>query len=267
MQNQTDLITIQRNGVDIEIEYKWLNQAATDKPTIVFLHEGLGSISMWRDWPEQLCKELGCKGLVYSRYGYGQSTPRKENEERSIEYLHHEVLEDMPKIFKELGIDKEKPVLFGHSDGGSIALLYAALWPENVAAIAIAAPHIYVEDITLDGIRDAKKIYETTDLSKRLGRHHIDPDSVFWSWNDTWLKPNFAKWNIEEEVKTIKCPILAIQGVDDEYGTLDQIFDIEKLNSNAVAVKIDDCGHSPHKDQPQVVINTVAEFLQRQGII
>lgn len=267
MQNQTNLITIQRNDVDIEIEYQWLNKDAADRPIIVFLHEGLGSISMWRDWPEKMCQELNCRGLVYSRYGYGQSTPRKPNELRDIDYLHHEAIQDMPRIFNALGIANEKLILFGHSDGGSIALLFAALSPQNVAAIAIAAPHIYVEDITLEGIRVAKEVYQSTDLSKRLGRHHIDPDSVFWSWNDTWLTPKFAKWNIEQEVKTIKCPILALQGEGDEYGTLDQIFDIEKLNANAVAVKIAECGHSPHKDQPQLVIKTVAEFLQKQGVI
>lgn len=267
MQPQTNLITIQRNQQNIEIEYQWLNENANNNKTIVFLHEGLGSISMWRDWPEQLCKEINCKGLVYSRYGYGQSTPRFPDDKRDTDYLHYEAIEDMPQIFKKLGIDEEKLILFGHSDGGSIALLYAALSPDKVDAIAVAAPHIYVEDITLDGIRKASKEFETTDLAKRLARHHKEPNSVFFSWNTTWQQPHFAKWNIELEVGTIKCPILAIQGDSDEYGTLDQIYDIEKLNPNATAVTIPECGHWPHKEKPQLLIKTVADFLKDQGTI
>ena len=258
----SSLIGIHRDGRNIDIEYQFIDAPDPQAPLIVFLHEGLGSVSMWRGWPEQACKALGCRGLVYSRYGYGQSTVRQNNEQRSIDYLHQEAHHDLPALLTALGLDDEKPVLYGHSDGGSIALLYAAQYPERILAIAVAAPHIFVENITVDGIQAARSIYESSDLATRLGRHHRDPDSVFWSWNDTWLTPWFRHWNIESRVSQIRCPILAIQGVDDEYGTLGQIEGIKHLAAQTRLSIIPDCGHSPHRDQPDAVVLALGQFIQ-----
>lgn len=258
----TSRIGIRRENWDIDIEYQFIDAHNTASPLVIFLHEGLGSISMWRDWPEQVCRALNCRGLVYSRYGYGQSTPRLPNEPRTSDYLHQEAYNDLPALLSALELQHEKVVLYGHSDGGSIALLFAARYPERVQAIAVAAPHYFVEDITITGIRAAKHIYTSTDLAARLTRHHRDPDSVFWSWNDTWLKPEFKLWNIESVLAQIGCPVLAIQGTDDEYGTLEQIKGIQRHATQTRLCIIPDCGHSPHRDQSETVILELGQFLQ-----
>lgn len=257
------LVSIRRADREIQIEYQLIANQRSDAPLIIFLHEGLGSISMWRDWPAQVCAALDCRGLVYSRYGYGQSTARQPDEPRTTDYLHQEARDDLPALLQALNLESEAPVLYGHSDGGSIALLYAAMYPDQVSAIAVAAPHIFVEDITLEGIRAAETLYRTTDLSRRLGRHHRDPDSVFHSWNATWLSPEFRHWNIEASVPDIRCPVLAIQGENDEYGTLEQIRGIQRLAPQTELCVLPDCGHSPHRDQPQTVTRHLANFIQR----
>ncbi|MFT0851628.1 alpha/beta hydrolase [Achromobacter sp. F4_2707] len=259
------LIEIHSMGKAIEIEYQWLFPERTGQPLIIFLHEGLGSISMWRDWPAQVCEELGCRGLVFSRYGYGQSTPRPLDEARGIDYLHVQAHDALPTLFEALGLGDEQPILYGHSDGGSIALLYAAMFPENVRAIAVAAPHIFVEDITLEGIREARKTYQNTDFPTRLARHHRDGESVFRSWTETWLTPAFRDWNIEAFLDDIRCPVLAIQGVDDEFGTLEQIRGIKRRVPNTRLLEIPSCGHSPHRDQSQVVIDALRELMHESG--
>ncbi len=254
-------VTIKRSGNPIKLEYKWINPKLDNAPVILFLHEGLGSISMWRNWPQQVCDALSCRGLVHSRYGYGNSTVRSPNERRSINYLQQEAKYDLPMFLEAVGLANEQVIIYGHSDGGSIALLFASYFPEHTRAIAVAAPHIFVEDVTLEGIEAAKEIYLTTNLKERLGRHHKDPESVFWSWNDTWLEPEFSKWNIEQEVAKITTPVLALQGIDDEYGTLEQIYGIQRLLPQTQVLAIPDCAHSPHKDQPQVVIQALKSFL------
>lgn len=258
----TSRIGICREDRDIEIEYQLIDADNKTSPLVIFLHEGLGSVSMWRGWPEQVCRALNCRGLVYSRYGYGQSTPRLPNERRTTDYLHQEAYNDLPALLSALELQHEKVVLYGHSDGGSIALLFAARYPERVQAIAVAAPHYFVEDITLAGIRAAKQIYSSTDLADRLGRHHRDPDSVFRSWNDTWLTPEFRLWNIESVLGQISCPVLAIQGTDDEYGTLEQIKGIHRHATQTRLCIIPDCGHSPHRDQSETVILELGQLLQ-----
>lgn len=257
------LVPVHSMGRDIVIECQWIAPEKADKDLIVFLHEGLGSISMWRDWPASVCAAADCRGLVFSRYGYGQSTPRPMDEKRPITYLHVQANEALPALFTALGLEHERPVLFGHSDGGSIALLYAAMFPDRVKAIAVAAPHIFVEDITIEGIEQARDIYLSTDLAKKLERHHQDVDSVFWSWNEVWLEPEFRLWNIEAEVSRIQCPILAIQGENDEYGTLEQIRGIKRLADQTELCVLANCGHSPHRDQPAAVANAVANFIAR----
>ncbi|ARP76898.1 alpha/beta fold hydrolase [Bordetella genomosp. 6] len=247
----------------MRIEYALLAPERRDAPLLVFLHEGLGSLAMWRDWPRRVCDAAGCRGLVYSRYGYGRSTVRPRDEARPIDYLHQQAAQALPALFAALGIDarRDKPALFGHSDGASIALLYAALCPDAVAGIAVAAPHIYVEDITVANIAVALRAYRETTLRDRLARYHDDVDSTFASWTDTWLDPAFRQWNIEAYLPAITCPVLAMQGVDDEYGTLEQIRGIRRLAPQTRLLEIQDCGHSPHKDQPALVTRALAEFV------
>ena len=247
----------------MRIEHRWIDAAAQDAPLVVFLHEGLGSISMWRDFPDRLCAAVGARGLVYSRPGYGRSTPRAAADAWDTDFMHRQAHEVLPALLERLGIDapRERPWLFGHSDGGSIALLYAARFPGSLAGAIVLAPHVMVEDLSVDSIRKAREAYLGTDLRARLARHHDDPDSAFWGWNDIWLHPRFRHWSIAGEIEAIREPILAMQGVDDEYGTLEQIESIARRVPQTEVVAVADCRHSPHKDQPDVVIEHVRRFI------
>jgi len=229
-------------------------------PAMVLLHEGLGSISLWRDFPQQLADATGCEAVVYSRYGYGRSTPRR-GEARSPRYMHDEALQVLPALLEALELDR--PFLVGHSDGGSIALIHAGGTPGPLSGVVVMAPHVMVEEVTLAGIREAVKIYGSTDLPSRLSRHHRDADSVFRAWHEIWLSPAFRDWNIEEYLPRIACPVMAIQGEDDEYGTLAQIDRIAGLAPDVDLVKLADCRHSPHRDQPGAILEAVSGFVAR----
>lgn len=196
-------------------------------------------------------------------YDYGLSTPRPSGEHWPPSYLHHHAHHVLPALLSMLGIDArtDPPYLFGHSDGGTIALLYAARFPDQVAGIVVAAPHIFVEDITLAGIRQARNAYQQTDLCKRLALYHTDADSAFFGWNDAWLDPAFRDFNIEAELGDIQCALLALQGGDDEYGTAAQIDGIAEHVDHAIIRHLARCGHTPHKDQPEAVIDALAEIL------
>lgn len=257
------LAQIPMQGRTVSIECLWINRELSDRPLIVFLHEGLGSASMWKDWPARVCEQTQTRGLVFSRYGYGKSTPRPADEKWPVSFMHAQARDALPALFASLGLEHERPVLFGHSDGGSIALLYAAMFPDRVQALAVAAPHIFVEDITIANIEAAREAYLTTDLSRKLGRYHDDPDSAFWGWNDIWLNPEFRAWNIEEYLDDLACPVLAIQGEDDEYGTLEQVRGIQRRAPQTQLCIIPRCGHSPHRDQPDTVIAALEAFLQQ----
>ncbi|MDG9967538.1 alpha/beta hydrolase [Achromobacter mucicolens] len=254
---------IHARGRDLRLECRWIAPQRTDAPLIVFLHEGLGSVSMWKDLPMQVCEAAGCRGLVYSRYGYGRSTARPRDDAWPVDFMHREAHDVLPALLEVLGVNarRDKPVLFGHSDGGSIALLYAARYPDAVAGVIAAAPHILVEDVSVTSIAAARKAYLESDLRARLGRHHQDVDSAFWGWNDIWLNPEFRAWNIEDELSRIACPVLAIQGTGDEYGTLAQVQGIRRRAPQTELLEIPDCGHSPHRDQPATVIQAVARFV------
>lgn len=248
----------------VRIEHRWIAPALPrERPLIVFLHEGLGSVSMWRDFPDRLCEAVSARGLVYSRPGYGRSTPRAAEEAWGLDFMHRQAHEVLPALLQALDVDvtREPPVLFGHSDGGSIALLHAARWPDAVRGLVVLAPHILVEDLSITSIAQAREAYRQTDLRQRLSRHHEDPDSAFYGWNDIWLHPPFRQWTIEAEIGSIACPVLAIQGLDDEYGTLEQIRGIARRVPQTRLLEIPDCGHSPHRDQPEAVIRAVREFL------
>jgi len=251
-------------GRPVRIEYQWIEEAEADTPLLIFLHEGLGSISMWRDFPQTLCRALGCRGLIYSRPGYGQSTPRATGEVWEPDFMHRQACEVLSALLLALGVDTaaNPPCLLGHSDGGSIALLYAARFPERVTAAVVLAPHISVEDLSVSSIAKARTAYLETDLRQRLARHHTDPDSAFWGWNNIWLHPAFRSWTIEAEIVTITCPLLAVQGLEDEYGTLAQIRGISTAVPQTELLEMADCGHSPHRDQPAQLISRIEAFFK-----
>lgn len=232
-------------------------------PTLVFLHEGLGSVAMWHNFPQRLCDAAGVHGLVYSRPGYGRSTPRDRNERWELDFMHRQAHELLPALLHELQLDgdTQPPWLLGHSDGGSIALLYAARFPHRVSGLVVMAPHVFVEKVAIASIQQARHHYERTDWRQRLARYHDDPDSAFWGWNDVWLHPPFAHWNIEAEITGITCPLLAMQGLDDEYGTLEQIHAIARKLPQAELLELPQCGHAPHRDQTLRVIEEVTRFV------
>ena len=248
-----EFVDVDWAGRKVQIEHRWIARQRHDRPLIVFLHEGLGSVSMWRDFPDALCEAIGARGLVYSRPGYGRSTTREPGEHWGVDFMHRQAHEVLPALLHALHIT-EKSWLLGHSDGGSIALLHAARFPDRVAGLVVLAPHLFVEEFGLASIRRAREAYLSTDLKQKLARHHADPDSAFWGWNDIWLDPAFKAWNIETELATITCPILAIQGEDDEYGTLAQIERIAHALAQTRLLVLPRCGHSPHRDQPEAVI-------------
>jgi pimeloyl-ACP methyl ester carboxylesterase len=248
---------------EVAIEYAWLGRERGAAPLLVFLHEGLGSVAMWKDFPQRMCDAAGVRGLVYSRPGYGRSTPRAADESWGPDFMHRQANEVLPALLAALGI-KEPPWLLGHSDGGSIALLRAATAPGAVAGLIVMAPHILVEDLSLASIEEARESYLKTDLRARLARHHDDVDSAFWGWNRIWLDPRFRAWSIEAEIAAITCPVLAVQGLGDQYGTLEQIRGIARRVPQTELLELPDCGHSPHRDQPGRVIAAACEFFARQ---
>ena len=241
----------------LDLEYEWIGDPASPIPVVVFLHEGLGSIAMWKDFPARFCEAHALRGLVFSRYGYGRSTPKPTDERWDTDFMQRQADDVLPPFFATLGI--ERPWLFGHSDGASIALLHAADHP--VAGVVAVAPHIFVEDISVESIEKARAAYETTDLRERLARYHDDPDSAFRGWNDAWLNQAFRDWNIEGELARIVCPVLAVQGEDDEYGSLEQIRGIARRLPKTRLLVIPKCGHSPHRDQPELLIREAGRFI------
>ncbi|HOF52636.1 MAG TPA: alpha/beta hydrolase [Rhodoferax sp.] len=260
-----EFATITWRNQPVRLEYQWVGVRDAQAPVMVFLHEGLGSVSMWRNFPDQLCQALGCRGLVYSRPGYGNSTPRAADDHWAPDFMHRQADEVLPAFLRAVGVHVQKQPLwlFGHSDGGSIALLYATHHPKALAGAIVVAPHILVEEVSIASIAQARNAYLETDLRQRLARHHADPDSAFWGWNDIWLDPGFRPWRIDEQLGSITCPLLAVQGVDDAYGTLEQIRGIARKVPQCELLELQACGHSPHKDQPDRLIAAVTHFFQR----
>lgn len=248
---------------EIDIEYQLIAPERRDADLIVFLHEGLGSVAMWRDFPAQLCAATQTRGLVYSRYGYGASTPKAPDEKWPVAYMHEQAREALPALLAALDLQHEHPLLYGHSDGASIALLYAAMYPDRPKGIIVAAPHIFVEDVTVSSIEAARTAYLNTDLPQRLGKFHQNVDATFWGWNDIWLDPAFRDWNIESWLPRIACPVLAIQGTDDEYGTLAQIQGIARVVPRMQPCILANCRHSPHKDQTDSVVSSIQGFMRQ----
>jgi pimeloyl-ACP methyl ester carboxylesterase len=252
-------------GKHVRLEFQRITAARARPlaPLLVFLHEGLGSLGMWRDFPQQLCDAAGVHGLVYSRPGYGRSTPRGPDEHWGVDFMHRQAHEVLPALLDTLRIDRmhNPPWLLGHSDGASIALLYAAKFPRAVGGLIVMAPHLFVEPKAIASIALARDNYLNTDLKQRLARYHDDVDSAFWGWNDIWLQPPFAQWNIEAEIAGIAAPLLAMQGVDDEYGTLDQMQVLARHVPRTELLELPACGHSPQRDQPARVIEAATRFI------
>jgi pimeloyl-ACP methyl ester carboxylesterase len=238
------------------LEYQWVGESS--ETVLVLLHEGLGSIRQWRDFPEKLAAASGRRVLVYDRYGYGRSEVLKE-EKAGVRFMHREALEVLPSLLHVLKI--EHPVLVGHSDGASIAIIHAGSHP--VRALALMAPHVFVEDFNLASIRKIADTFESSGLKAGLAKYHTDPVKTFHLWADAWLDPEFRKWNIEEFLPRIACPVLAIQGEDDQYGTMAQLEAIERqVAGPCELLKLEKCGHSPFRDQPERVLESIVKFMK-----
>jgi len=267
-------ITIE--GVRLEIAHI---EGPTDRAPLVFLHEGLGSVAMWsqrgRHWPTELCQATGRSGWVYSRRGYGHSdtVPDVRGPSRwqgawhigrhEPDYMHLEAWAVLPDLLTQLNV--QRPVLVGHSDGATIALLHASRHP--VSACVAMAPHVMVEDVAIRAIAQARQVYESDPsergLRQRLARYHADVDNAFWQWNDVWLSAAFQRFDIRPDCETIRAPLLAIQGEDDEYGTLQQLKDIALSCPHALTQALPQCGHSPHRDQPVALTQALVQFLAK----
>ena len=234
---------------------------AGDAPELLFLHEGLGSVSLWRDFPHRLASRTRRRAIAYSRAGFGRSSPRASP--YSPGFMHQEAFHVLPEMRERLAI--RNPVLVGHSTGASMALIHAGFEPESngVAGVVAMAPFAFVEESNREAIRAARARYG--DLRERLARHHDDVDAVFYGWNDLWLDPSFADWNIHDDLERIRCPILAILGERDEYCTPAQLERIARYASNARAVgivRLPQSGHSPQRDEPDVTLERIAQFIE-----
>lgn len=242
----------------LTIETVWYPTLDPNAATLVFLHEGLGSVALWRDFPKTLSHTVECNAFVYSRVGNGRSSARTAP--FTPDYMHREALDFLPELLDQRHIDN--PILIGHSDGASIALIHAAAG-RRVRGVIVEAPHVFVEDVTIASIKKAKDAFETTELKEKLGRYHEDPEMTFYGWNNIWLHPPFRYWDIANHLPRIHCPVLAIQGADDEYGTLSQIEAIERGTGGTFEKLIlDACGHSPHRDQFECVLAAMAGFIR-----
>ncbi|MEO6624506.1 MAG: alpha/beta hydrolase [Burkholderiaceae bacterium] len=262
---------VEVQGCGIEVLHLKAPEGAIARAPIVFLHEGLGSVAMWRGWPAQVCAATGRAGWVYSRRGYGASDPVPDVRGVPVhaagqrkgrlqpDYMHREAFNVLPQLLARLGAEQE-PVLLGHSDGASIALLHASR--HGVTACIAMAPHVIVEDISVRAITQAREAFETGDLRERLARYHADVDCAFWQWNDIWLSPAFRSFDIRSDCRRIRAPLLAIQGQDDPYGTLQQIDDIRPDAAPVTRCMLAHCGHSPQRDQTAQTTQAVSDFLR-----
>jgi pimeloyl-ACP methyl ester carboxylesterase len=243
------------------LAYEWIGEARNGAPVLVLLHEGLGSMRQWRDFPEKLVAATGCRALAYDRYGYGQSEVLAEPR-RTVRFMHDEALAALPAMLSSLKVDK--PILVGHSDGASIALIHAGAG-HAVRGVVAMAPHVFIEPICLSSIRKATEAFERTDLAQKLGRYHRDARKTFYGWADVWLDPEFKRWDIRDDyLPGVRCPVLAIQGHDDEYGTMAQLDEIaDRTSGPSQVLKLPNCGHAPFRDQPDAVISAVKSFMQK----
>ena len=247
-------------GQKLYIEYHNSNEK---RPTLVFLHDSLGSVQLWRDFPKKLSEATGCNVLAYDRLGYGKSYPMSTHE-RPVNYMELEA-DGLNNLMAEMNIDNA--ILFGHSDGGTIALITAAKYPERVGALICEAGHIFVEEVTLKGVYDAWEAYKTTNLAERLQKYHGDKvEMLFRAWTETWTREDYRTWNIEYLLKDIMAPLLFIQGEADEYGTLDQVEKtVTQVSGSAEKYIIPGIGHTPHKEVPELVLEKATAFINENS--
>ncbi len=240
------------------LEYQLLKPSQPTDLTLVFLHEGLGCVAMWKDFPRRVAQLTGCRVLTYSRAGYGRSAPCPLP--RPLSFMHDEALRVLPKILDQAEI--QKAVLVGHSDGASIALINAGgIDDTRLQGLVLMAPHLFVEELTLSSIRTARTAYETTDLRERLARYHGDNvDCAFWGWNQVWLDPDFLDWNLEAYLPKINVPVLLLQGEEDNYGTIRQLETISEQLPQTETILLPECGHSPFRDKAAETLQSIAQF-------
>jgi len=245
---------------DHRLEYVWHGPPPGEAPTLVFLHEGLGSVSTWRDFPARLSEATGCGALVYSRRGYGGSDPAALP--RGVRFMHEEALVALPRVLETLGV--ERPILVGESDGASIAILAAAESVPGARGLILEAPHVFVEPVCLRTIESARRAFERGDLRAALARHHAtDVEATFQGWADVWLDPGFEAWNIVEALARVSAPVLAIQGEDDPYGTLRQVETVAASSAGYVKLLVlKDCGHSPHREKTDRTLEAMGSFVR-----
>ena len=257
--NQKDNFYVSVQGRSLEVQR--IPGRGGQASELVFLHEGLGSVSHWKDFPARVADATGSPVTVYSRYGCGNSDVLTEP--RDVRYMHDEALHTLPDLLAQLQI--ENPVLIGHSDGASIALIYAGSH-DCVRGLVLLAPHVFVEDLSVASIAEAKTRFETTDLPEKLARYHRDAARTFWGWNRIWLHPDFRRWNIEENLPRITCPIVAIQGLDDQYGSMAQVRAIARQAGGPVQIlPLAECRHSPQRDRAEATVGAIAKFVKQIG--
>ena len=241
-----------------EIEHRWWGEAASNRLPLVLLHEGLGSVALWRDFPDVLAERTGRRVFAYSRLGHGNSDPPRSP--HTTQFMHEEA-EMLRPLLASAGINRA--ILLGHSDGGSIAIIAAALFPNLVDALILEAPHVFVEDVSVASIERTTRAYRDGILRSLLAKHHRHPDVAFNGWSDVWLHPQFRDWNLEGCLPHIACPVLLVQGEGDEYGTLKQIEAIARQVRGPVeSLVLPLCGHSPHRDQREAVVTAVTAFVR-----
>jgi pimeloyl-ACP methyl ester carboxylesterase len=247
------------------IEYRCLGPKPWEVPTLVLLHHGLGSVSAWRDFPEAVCEATGLGALVYSRWGHGGSEPFHDYP-RGVDFMHREAQKTLPALLRALRV--RRPILLGHSDGASIAILHAASQPDpSPLGLILLAPHLFVEDRTVQAAARARVAYEEEDLRRRLAGHHADVDSAFYGWNTIWLLPQFRSWNIEEEASRVRCPVTVVQGTEDEYGTERQTDAIRDAVPQAEVLLLPGCGHAPHRERRDETLAAIGDHVARLSIL
>jgi pimeloyl-ACP methyl ester carboxylesterase len=242
------------------LEYRRIAATADESlPTLLFLHEGLGSVAQWRDFPDRVAAASGCPVFIYSRRGYGASDPVVEP--RPVGFMHDEALEVLPAVRAHFGLDDV--ILMGHSDGASIAIIHAGARAGSVRGLVLEAPHVFVEPVCVESIARVHRTYATSGMAEGLARYHgSNTEAMFRSWADVWLRAEFLEWNIEEYLAPIEVPVLVIQGRDDEYGTVRQVQAVtSQVGGPARSLLLRNCGHSPHRDQPQAVLHASVGFI------
>ncbi|GAA2564606.1 alpha/beta fold hydrolase [Pseudonocardia hydrocarbonoxydans] len=250
----SDLPTLAVPGGRVEVDDV---PGRDDRAPLLFLHEGLGSVALWRGWHRRVAEATGRRTVAYSRLGHGWSDPPPAP--RAVDFMHEEAATVLPALRAALGL--AAPVLVGHSDGASIALLHAAAPSSGVAGTVVLAPHVFTEEFGLVGVRAARDAYDHGDLRTRMARRHRDPDAAFRNWNDVWLSDGFLDWDLRPDLPGITCPVLAVQGTDDPYGTLAHVEAVRDRASGPVELLVLDCGHAPHLDAPEATTGAVLAFL------